>query len=222
LTRRVCVLLDLDDTLFAERDYFQSVFGTFASQLGLDSEIASTYLKDFVHVRTNIKDIFSHFLKSQDLYSKQNHDSLFEIYTNVETQLSPYDGVEALINELLQIHAEVAVLTNGVTEAQRNKWKSLRITSKERISFYAARDLSGDKPSPETYEAWRRLQKIEWSRVIAVGDKYENDIAYPLERGGSAVLVNSNLRLYSDSDRFRHVLSMASSAEHILSLAGRV
>ena len=116
----------------------------------------------------------------------------------------------------------MAVLTNGVSEAQRNKWKSLRLPRKERISFYAARDLNGDKPSPATYEAWRRLQEVEWSRVIAVGDKYENDVAYPLQMGASAVLVNADVRLYSDSDRFRHVPSMASSAEHILSFAGRV
>ena len=216
------MLLDLDDTMFAEKDYFQSVFGTFTNQIGLDLEIATTYLKNFSDIRTNIKDIFSHFLKSQDLYSKKNHDDLFEIYKNIDTQLSPHDGVEALINELLKIQAEVAVLTNGVSEAQSNKWKSLRLLRKERISFYAARDLSGDKPSPATYEAWRRLQKVEWSRVIAVGDKYENDVAYPLQMGASAVLVNADVRLYSDSDRFRHVPSMASSAEHILSFAGRV
>jgi len=216
------VLLDLDDTLFAEEDYFQSVFGTFTSQLGLDSEIASTYLKNFSDIRTNIKDIFSHFLKSQDLDSKQNHDNLFEIYKYVDTQLSPHDGVEYLINHLVKTQVEVAVLTNGVSEAQSNKWKSLQLPKKERISFYTARDLSGDKPNIATYEAWRRLQKVEWSRVIAVGDKYENDVAYPLEMGGSAVLVNSDVRLFFDNDRFSHVTSMASAVEHILSFAARV
>ena len=216
------MLLDLDDTIFAEKDYFQSVFGTFTSQLGLDSEIATTYLKYFSDIRTNVKDIFSHFLKSQDLYSKQNHDDLFEIYKNIDTQLSPHDGVESLINELLETRVEVAVLTNGVSEAQSNKWNSLRLVRKERISFYAARDLSGDKPSIATFEAWRKLQKIEWSRVIAVGDKYENDVAYPLEMGASAVLVNANVRLYSVSDQFIHVPSMASAAGHILSFAERV
>jgi FMN phosphatase YigB (HAD superfamily) len=216
------VLLDLDDTMFAEKEYFLSVFGTFTSQLGLDSEIATTYLKNFSDIRTNIRDIFSHFLKSQDLYSKQNHDDLFEIYKYIDTQITPHDGVEALINELLKTQAEVAVLTNGVSEAQCNKWNSLRLPRKERISFYPARDLNGDKPSPATYEAWRRLQEVEWSRVIAVGDKYENDVAYPLEMGASAVLVNANVRLYSDSDRFIHVPSMASAAGHILSFAERV
>ena len=62
------MLLDLDDTIFVEKDYFQSVFGTFTNQIGLDLEIATTYLKNFSDIRTNIKDIFSHFLKSQDLY----------------------------------------------------------------------------------------------------------------------------------------------------------
>jgi len=216
------VLLDLDDTLFAEKDYFQSVFATFTSRLGLDPEIAPRYLMNFSDIRTNIKDIFSHFLKSQDLDSKQNHDNLFEIYKNVDTQLSPHDGVEYLINGLLEIQVEVAVLTNGVSEAQSNKWKSLRLPKKENISFYTARDLSGDKPSIATYEEWRQLQNVEWSRVIAVGDKYENDVAYPLEMGGSAVLVNSDVRPFFDNDRFSQVPSMASAVEHILSFAGRV
>jgi putative hydrolase of the HAD superfamily len=216
------VLLDLDDTLFAEKDYFQLVFGTFVSQLGLDPEIAPTYLKNFSDIRTNIKDIFSHFLKSQDLDSKQNHDHLFEIYRNVDTQLSPHDGVEYLINGLLETQVEVAVLTNGVSEAQSNKWKSLRLPKKESISFHTARDLSGDKPNIATYEEWRRLQKVEWSRVIAVGDKYENDVAYPLEMGGSAVLVNSDVHLFFDNDRFIQVPTMASAVEHILYFAGRV
>jgi len=116
----------------------------------------------------------------------------------------------------------VAVLTNGVSEAQSNKWKSLRLPKKESISFYTARDLSGDKPSIATYEEWRQLQNVEWSRVIAVGDKYENDVAYPLEMGGSAVLVNSDVRPFFDNDRFSQVPSMASAVEHILSFAGRV
>lgn len=222
LTSRVCVLLDLDDTLFAEKDYFQSVFEIFTSQSGLDSRIVPAYLTEFAEVRTSVKDIFSHFLHGQGMYSKMNHEYLFELYRNIVTQLSPHDGVNSLINELLSADVEVAVLTNGVSEAQNNKWKCLQIEGKEHISFYPARDLSGDKPNIATFEAWRTLQKVEWSRVIAIGDKFDNDIAYPLEMGACAVLVNAYKHENRKSDRFWQATDISSAVEHILTFLGWV
>ena len=222
LTSSVCVLLDLDDTLYSEKDYFQSVFATFASQIGLKSEIVPTYLNQFSEVRTNIKDIFSHFLHDQGLYSKENHEKLFEMYRSVITQLSPHNGVDLLINKLLKTQVEVSVLTNGVSAAQKNKWDSLQIGHKESISFYMARELGGDKPNAETFEVWRTLQNVEWSRVVAVGDKYDNDIVYPLEMGASAVLVNTYGHSNKGNDRLSHATNIPDAMEHILTFVGRV
>jgi FMN phosphatase YigB (HAD superfamily) len=130
--------------------------------------------------------------------------------------------VELLINELLKTQVAVSVLTNGVIAAQKNKWDSLQLGRKESISFYIARELGGDKPSAETFEAWRTLQNVEWSRVIAVGDKYDNDIAYPLEMGASAVLVNTYGHSNKGNDRLSQTTNIPDAIEHILTLVGRV
>jgi ribonucleotide monophosphatase NagD (HAD superfamily) len=82
--------------------------------------------------------------------------------------------------------------------------------------------LGGDKPSAETFEAWRTLQNVEWSRVIAVGDKYDNDIAYPLEMGASAVLVNTYGHSNKGNDRLSQTTNIPDAIEHILTLVGRV
>ena len=223
LSSDVCVLFDLDDTLFAERDYFRSVFETFMDETEFGSEAVQTYLNQFLDIRKNNKDIFSHFLHEHGLYTKQNHQLLFDIYRSVSTQLSPHNGVEYLINELLETQVAIAVLTNGVPEAQNNKWVSLQFERKEKVVFYAARELFGDKPNMSTYEAWRTTQKVEWSRVIAVGDKYDNDLAYPLEMGARAVLVHPDKQESQVSNElFKQAIDFPSAAEHILSLVKQV
>jgi phosphoglycolate phosphatase-like HAD superfamily hydrolase len=219
----VCVLFDLDDTLFAERDYFRSVFETFMDEIGDDSVEVQIYLDEFSDVRKNNKDIFSHFLREHGLYTKQNHQLLFDMYRSVSTQLSPHNGVEYLINKLLETQVAIAVLTNGVPEAQNNKWLSLQFEGKESIKFYAARELCGDKPNALTHEAWRTDQQVEWSRVIAVGDKYDNDLAYPLEMGASAVLVHPYPQANQGSHvNFKQAVDFSSAVEHILSLVKQV
>jgi FMN phosphatase YigB (HAD superfamily) len=222
LSSNVCVLFDLDDTLFAEKDYFQSVFESFTQEIGLGAEIVETYLDQFSEVRTNIKDIFSHFLHNQKIYTEENRQHLFDIYRGVTTQLSPHDGVNALISELVESDVKVAVLTNGVPLAQKNKWASLKIGRKERITFHAARDLGGDKPSAVTYEAWRSAQKVEWEQVIAVGDKYDNDVAHPLHMGACGVLVQPSKQENQQNNRFRQAKDISSATEHILSFVRRV
>lgn len=219
----MCVLFDLDDTLFAERDYFRSVFETFMDEIRHDSEEVQIYLDEFSDVRKNNKDIFSHFLHRHGLHTKENHERLFDIYKGVSTQLSPHNGVGYLINELLETQVGIAVLTNGVPEAQNNKWSSLQFEGKESIKFYVARELCGDKPNTLTYEAWRTNQQVEWSRVIAVGDKYDNDLAYPLEMGASAVLVHPSPQANQGSHvNFKQAIDFSSAVEHILSLVKQV
>ena len=216
------MLFDLDDTLFAEKDYFQSVFESFTQEIGLGAEIVETYLDQFSEVRTNIKDIFSHFLHNQKIYTEENHQHLFDIYRNVTTQLLPHDGVNTLIRELVESDVKVAVLTNGVPLAQKNKWASLQINGKEKITFHASRDLGGDKPSTATYEGWRTAHEVEWAQVIAVGDKYDNDVAYPLHMGACGVLVQPSKLDIPQNIRFQQAPDISSAAAHIRSFTKRV
>ena len=222
LSSNVCVLFDLDDTLFAEKDYFRSVFESFTQEIGLGAEIVENYLDEFSEVRRNIKDIFSHFLHNQKIYTEENHQHLFDIYRGVTTQLSPHDGVNTLISELVESDVKVAVLTNGVPRAQKNKWASLQITGKEKITFHASRDLGGDKPSTATYEGWRTAHEVEWAQVVAVGDKYDNDVAYPLHMGACGVLVQPLKQDFQQNIRFRQAQDFLAAAEHIRSFAKRV
>ena len=218
MNNKTFVLLDLDDTLFAEKDYFKIVFETFASQVGLQVSFVTEYLAEFSEVRSNVFDIFTDFLEMLGLHSEKNHQDLFELYVNLETELTPFEGVDRFVKSLIKEGVGIAVLTNGVPQAQRNKWESLNIGKKKLIDFYAARDLYCDKPNEITYELWRMHQKVEWSNVIAIGDKYENDLRYPLSKGAHAIHIDHSKHRRSIHDLPINTASDFSSAAELAQL----
>ena len=223
LGNKAFVLLDLDDTLFAEKDYFKSVFETFASKAGIQIGLIADYMTSFSEVRSNVTDIFSHFLRMFGLYSEKNHQNLFDIYVNLEISLTPYDGVDRFIDSLVGDGVGISVLTNGVPQAQKNKWLSLKIGEKSVINFYAARDLYCDKPNEITYELWRSHQKVEWSNVIAIGDKYENDVRYPFSMGAQAIHIDHSKHQRSIHGlRFKIASDFSSAAEIAKLLIGQI
>lgn len=194
-----CLLIDLDDTIYPEAEYFRVIFDEFCNQLKLDRENVHSFMVDFAYHRRNSPDIFGVFLRSIGLWSESNRDCLFNLYKTVTMELLPYPGVNDLMRTCTENEIRVVVLTNGIAAAQENKWRNLNIDEKLSFCFQATRLLGQDKPSAETFEKVRSQLGFGWEHILTIGDSYEKDIAYPTSRGALGILVGNSENLPKDS-----------------------
>jgi len=186
-----CMLIDLDDTIYPEAEYFRTIFDEFCGELKLDQGTVHSFMGDFAYHRRHSPDIFGVFLRSIGLWSDSNRDRLFDLYQTVTTELEPYPGVNDLMRACTESGILVVVLTNGIAAAQENKWRILNIDEKLRLYFQATRRLGLDKPSAETFEKVRSQLGFGWERIVTIGDSYVKDIAYPTSCGALGILVGN-------------------------------
>lgn len=191
------LLLDLDDTIIRERDYFDQVLNEFANGLGIN--VRSGITDNFDEVRLSVPDILGVYLAHLGLNSSL-HEQFFKAYKGVSGFLQPVEGASELIQTALDCGWEVSILTNGVGDAQLNKWRLLELPNKDFVKFFPARSLGADKPSPRTFEEWRSRIGCAWENVLSVGDKPKVDLEYPASKGATCFVTGSS----QESSEFVH------------------
>lgn len=213
------IVFDFDDTIYSEADYFQEVFSTFCSEVGWPKNAYEDIIKDFRYYRLTKKNIFNLFLQSNSLKIEKSSDSrsdtvlldrLFEIYTGIRMTLTPHSEAELAINIALENGFKIGVLTNGVVDAQVNKWKCLSLAAKKDIYFIPARITGVDKPNPVAFQKMQKMLGISIQRTIYVGDQFKNDIEYPLSIGGWGVLIANDSIEHINNKRFFCISSISS------------
>ena len=192
------LLLDLDDTLFPEIDYFQSALDLFLAERMVSPISLHHVMPNFNRTRREKQDIISEILSAIEMPREQNHLNFFNKLLFMRTTIKPYPEVNEIIAKILESgFVKISVLTNGIPQMQLNKWSSIAIDSKDSISFNPARSIFQDKPDPFTFESWRQMHQADWSQVICIGDRLENDIAFPASQGAKCVLIGSQAKNHS-------------------------
>ena len=220
------IVFDLDDTLYAESSYFIAVFSEFCSENKWPQNSFSFIKNNFSHIRKNQKDIFKYFLiqniqywqhKNESIQTRNFkflHDKLFDLYMNIKVKLKPMQGVSDWFRFAFDNDLKIGVLTNGVIEAQYNKWGSLDVKGKDNVIFKAARECEREKPSLESFVLMARSLELDFSEVTFIGDRFDNDLAYPLSQGSSGILINQCVSEYGNeknmifSDNLNDALSV--------------
>lgn len=189
------VLLDLDDTIIQESDYFLSIFRRFAEQQKIPVNIVEGFMQDFESIRSSQKDIFTFFLTRLEINSRHNHLKLFELYKEIECSIQPLPGVWEFIKFCENKNITIVCLTNGVVPAQKNKWRNLKLSYKNYIKFEVAGDYNLQKPDINLYKILQIKYSIDWQKLIAIGDKYEYDLSVPFSLGSYAINIDKNLEI---------------------------
>lgn len=168
------VILDLDNTIYDERDYFSGVFESYEQICKLR---AGTLLKAFDSVsRDKSRDILKDTLIAASLYTLQNHDILFLHYCSAKFNLTLPNTSLKFIEQLRNYHIPLVILTNGVVEVQKNKVRNMNIEKFVYKIFYA-RDNSGkyEKPDLRCFQRVLKFFDCQPENAIMVGDSYSND-----------------------------------------------
>jgi len=190
---KVAIVFDLDNTLYAESDYFKQVLIEFAHLKSLDQTIFEDIFKNFDDYRATKHNIFKFILESLGLFSEANYNDLFDVYTKINCTLSPYQDIDIQIGLLIQKGYKIGVLTNGVILSQCNKWQNLKLSNKDEIFFKTAREYGADKPNSNSFNLFMADFGHTFSECIFVGDKFKNDIEYPVQQGGAGYLITEQI-----------------------------
>ncbi len=182
------IIFDLDNTIYPESEYFSKIIDQFCGIKSIDRKLFDFLFENFDEIRFTKSNIFKYILEKTNLYSQENQEYLFKLYTSIESKLTPYDGVSDWFQCCFDQKIKIGVLTNGIIEAQKNKWQNL-ILQKDEVFFKPSREIGKDKPNPVTFHEFLNAAKFDLKSTLFAGDRFINDIEYGILNGAQGILI---------------------------------
>ncbi|WND01546.1 HAD family hydrolase [Temperatibacter marinus] len=175
--RKKGLLIDLDDTLYAEKTYVLSGFKAVAQFLAKQTTLSEEILYDFMVqdlAKNGRGQTFNRVLNYAEV-SITNHlvQQLIQLYRNHEPDIALFDGVYELL-EHLKVSFTLILVTDGLPVMQMNKVKALEL---EFIfdHIYYPWSYKHPKPAPESYDYPLKEIGLKPSQAIIIGDNPIND-----------------------------------------------
>lgn len=163
-TKTKALVLDLDDTLYAEISYLQSAYNFIAAELSTEPQQLSQQMLAQYHAG---QDVFAQ-LSQQYAVEKA---TLLEWYRFHPPKLALYPAVLETLNIYSKTY-KYAVITDGRSKTQRNKIQALGLTD-YLDSMVISEEIGSEKPSPANYE--KVMQDLNCDQYIYVGDNLKKD-----------------------------------------------
>jgi putative hydrolase of the HAD superfamily len=194
---KLCLVFDLDDTLYAERDFALSAFtaaGRWAESIhgvtGLDQEM--TALLDDGH----LGQIFSMALKAKlPDHTAVDLEALRRVYlSHVPDKLRLFDDARAALDHFGQ-HADtkLGLITDGTATVQAAKIKALGIGDRFKHAILTGALGAGrafHKPHPLAFEQMQAMLAEPGDHMVYVGDNPAKDFQAPNRLGWTTVQVD--------------------------------
>jgi len=182
------VILDLDDTLYAEKEYVKSVFSYLCDTedcMKGEFDRLWKYLKKGVHPidsLLNEKELFSETLKKKLLTAYRYHVPTIHLYPGVLDFLREWRDCNP--------RNKLGLITDGRVEGQNNKIDALAIRAEfdEIIITDELAGLHGNvrrfrKPNTLAFQIMRERLGIDYSQLVYIGDNPKKDFQAPLKLG---------------------------------------
>ena len=180
--RNHAVVFDLDDTLYAERDYVLSGYGAVSEHLSDDpargDELRRWLWDRFLDGRTEgaFNALDEHF--SLGLGDPQI-TALVLIYRDHHPHITPRSGIPALLNKLHRTY-RLGIISDGFLPAQKLKLDALGIAQYfDSVIFTESLGRKSWKPSPDGFEILRKELQLDAADCTYVADNPSKDFAAP-------------------------------------------
>lgn len=182
------MLLDLDDTLYPEREFVRGGFLAVAKLVAEESRLrtestqptrdtSATFDLLWQYFERGIRgSIFNCVLADLNVpHDAALIDEFVRAYRNHEPQLALFSDADRLL-EMLWPRYGLGVLTDGPAEVQRHKVKALGLRNRVEAIVYSD-DLGREnwKPSPIPYLELLRKLRVDPSDAVYVGDNPKKD-----------------------------------------------
>lgn len=172
------VIFDLDDTLYSEKQYVRSGYKKIAEYLG--KEDATDKMWGFFEEGKLAIDAYLAEIGKMDKKTE-----CLKIYREQMPEITLYDGVIELIEELKSKGIKVGIITDGRPEGQRNKLMALKLD--EMVDDIIITDELGGiqfrKPNDISFRIMQNRWKIPFEQIIYVGDNPNKDFQAPKQLG---------------------------------------
>ncbi len=182
------IAFDLDDTLFAERDFLHSAYRHIAHSL------AKKYQADYhtlLSALTCGKDAFDSLREWLDINRPEAPEDqrwMVEQYRSHIPDISLPETSEATLRELLRRGYTLGIITDGRINTQSNKIKALGLdTMIDPEHILISEGIGGDKLSGKPFEIIEAMCEAE--TYIYVGDNPAKDFAVPNARGWHTICI---------------------------------
>ena len=198
--RNQAVVFDLDDTLYAERDYVLSGYGAVAEHLSDDPARAGE-LRRWLRERFLGGQSAGAFDALNGNFSlglgKRQIAELVEVYRNHSPRIAPRPGIPRLL-EKLHRGSRLGIVSDGFLPAQKLKLDALGIVGYfDAVIFTEALGRESWKPSPAGFEALCKELQLDAGNCTYVADNPAKDFAAPNALGWRTVQLLMDGQIHS-------------------------
>ena len=180
MSRILAVILDLDNVLYDEREYFLAAFHNIARYLSKryhlsEQKIYRELAKNFRKKSSMYPKLFNDLLDDFEL-SQQILPNLLDVFASTKTNLKLRTSAEEVLINLKKQGLKLGLLTNGTVKVQVNKVQLLGV-GKYFDSIVYARILGkeNEKPNPNAYLSILKTLNVEPKLAICIGDNPYTD-----------------------------------------------
>ncbi len=224
MKKKYRVVFDLDDTLYAEREFAYSGFraiGRWASERwgieGLAEDM--TRMLDDGHLGALFKMAFE---RHRPDHTDAEFAEMREIYRTHAPEIALFDDAEWAL-EHFKASGPIALITDGTTEMQRAKVNGLGISGHfdEIVFTHEAGGRDFHKPHPWSFERVEDALGVPGAQFVYVGDNAMKDFITPNARGWLSVQVRRERPIHdqsktADGGAPHHVIGSLRELEEIL------
>lgn len=188
------VIFDLDDTLYSEKQYVKSGYKKIAEYLG-EKDAMDKLWGYFEAGKPAIDEYLS------EIGKEEKKVECLKIYREQIPEISLYEGVIELIEELRKRKIKVGIITDGRPEGQRAKIEALSLNTLF-DDIIITDELGGvqfRKPCDIVFRIMQHRWKIPYEQMIYVGDNPSKDFQACRQLGMRWLYFKNENGLYHDT-----------------------
>lgn len=193
-TRYNGFIFDLDDTLYAEKDYVKSGYKKIADTFA-DSEIVYNMLWNFFLEEKNAID---EMLKQKKQYSEENKVKYLKIYREQIPDIQMYPEAKNVLSILIREGKKIGIITDGRVEGQKAKIQALGLQRiiQDIIITDALGGIQFRKPNEYAFVLMKERWQLPFFDMVYIGDNIKKDFIAPKQLGMGTVWFHNKDGLY--------------------------
>jgi putative hydrolase of the HAD superfamily len=191
-------VLDLDDTLFLERDYVRSGFRAVESWVHTRFSLSNFAKRAYDHFEQGCRgNIFNLVLEECNCNpSNQDIAAMLSIYRQHEPTISLLpDAIDLL--ESCKDRCPLALITDGPVDSQTRKVHSLGLAKYFRVRVLTGERLGWAKPSLHAFRHVEQHLGGSGRHFCYIGDNPHKDFQAPIQLGWTTIRIRRNQGIYS-------------------------
>lgn len=196
------IIFDLDDTLYAERDYvfsgFAAVAEAYRDRLG-DPSKAQDQMKRLFDTDARLR-VFNALLKERGIAEDAKFiANMIETYRTHAPQLSLYKDADEVLNRFKPLY-KLGLITDGRSVTQWAKIDALQL--RQRLDEIIVTSELGEgikKPSPIPFEQMADRLGVSPEQCVYIADNAAKDFVAPNAGGWVSVQIFRDQGIYKDN-----------------------